>query len=92
MIKIFENEVGYFIMFALIVAQCTVGEWFFFGQAIYLIANIVNVVRDFVLNRPKSDKIKNVSFSAITVSLILIRTKHIWVQIVFLIKYKYLLL
>lgn len=71
--KIFANEIGYFIMAMLIIGQCTVGEWFFFGQGIYLIANSLNVVRDFILERPASDKIKNVSFSAITLGLILIR-------------------
>jgi len=71
--KIFANEIGYSVMAMLIIGQCTVGEWFFFGQGVYLIANIVNVVRDFILKRPNSDKIRNISFSAITLGLILIR-------------------
>lgn len=71
--RIFANEIGYFVMAMLIIGQCTVGEWFFFGQGVYLIANVVNVVRDFILKRPNSDKIRNISFSAITLGLILIR-------------------
>ena len=69
----FENEVGFLIMALLIIGQCTVGEWFFFGQAVYLMANGLNVIRDFVLKRPISDKVKDVCFSAITIGLILIR-------------------
>ena len=71
--KVFENQIGYMVMFLLIIGQCTVGEWFIFGQVIYLIANVSSVVRDFVLRRPNSDKVKNICFSAITVGLILIR-------------------
>lgn len=69
----FENEVGFLIMALLIIGQCTVGELFFFGQAVYLIANGLNVIRDFVLKRPISDKVKDVCFSAITIGLILIK-------------------
>lgn len=70
--KNFEN-LGYLIMGLLILGQCIVGEWFFLGQAIYLIANVIKVVRDFVLGRPASDKVKNIAFVAITVGLICIR-------------------
>lgn len=71
--KFFENQIGFMIMFMLIIGQCTVGEWFFFGQIVYLIANIGSTVRDFVLKRPASDKVKNICFSAITLGLILVR-------------------
>ena len=71
--KFFENQIGFMIMFMLIIGQCTVGEWFFFGQVVYLIANIGSTIRDFVLKRPASDKVKNICFSAITLGLILVR-------------------
>lgn len=71
--KVFENQIGFAVMFLLIVGQCTVGEWFIFGQVVYLIANVGSVVRDFYLKRPLSDKVKNICFSGITVGLILIR-------------------
>ena len=71
--KFYEEYLGYSIMFMLIIAQSVVGEWFLLGQVIYLISNIANVVRDFALARPKADKVKNMSFLAISVGLILIK-------------------
>lgn len=71
--KVFENQIGFAVMFLLIIGQCTVGEWFIFGQVVYLIANVGSVIRDFYLKRPLSDKVKNICFSGITVGLILIR-------------------
>jgi len=71
--KIFTNEVGYLVMALLIMGQCTVGEWFYLGQFVYLFANALNLIRDFILKRPAPDKIKNTAFVAITLGIILIR-------------------
>ena len=73
MTKFWESGMCYLMMVLLIIAQCTVGESFFIGQGIYLIANIGNVIRDFVLKRPVADKVKNVSFTAITMGILMIR-------------------
>lgn len=54
-----------------VVAQCVVGGSFYVGQGCFLIANLVNVGRDFALNRPAADKVKNVTFLAITIGIIL---------------------
>lgn len=54
-----------------VVAQCIVGGSFYFGQGCFLIANTINVIRDFMLKRPAADKIKNVTFWAITIGIIL---------------------
>ena len=70
--KIFTNAV-YMVMMLLIIGHCTVGEWFLFGQCVYLVANALNVLRDFMLKRPTPDKVKNASFLAITIGIILIR-------------------
>ena len=71
--RFFELQIGYSVMFLLIIGQCTVGEWFIFGQLVYLVANVASVIRDFVLQRPHADKVKNICFSAITLGLILVR-------------------
>ena len=66
------DNVGYIVMALLLVGQVTVGWLFIIGQSAYLIGNVLNVVRDFKLNRPKADKIKNVCFTAITFGLIIL--------------------
>ena len=42
------------------------------GQGAYLLGNIINVIRDFKLGRPRADKVKNICFTAITVGLIIL--------------------
>ena len=70
--KAIEN-LQYITLICLIFAQCVVGSNFYFGQIVYLIANVVSVFRTFVLNRPTADKIKDTSCLAITVGLIAFR-------------------
>lgn len=60
----------YVVIVFTIIGQCVVGGSFYFGQGAFLVANTVNVFRDFALNRPAADKIKNVTFWAITVGII----------------------
>ena len=69
--KLWDN-VGFIVMALLLIGQVTVGWIFMAGQGAYLIGNILNVVRDFKLHRPKADKIKNVCFTAITFGLIIL--------------------
>ena len=67
--KFFE-VINYFVLVLLIVGQCIVGADFFAGQFTYLVANIISVVRSFVLHRPVADKIKDCSCLGITTGLI----------------------
>ena len=67
--KFFEF-VGYIVLIALIVGQCTVGSNFMIGQSIYLFANFCAVIRTFILKRPMADKIKECTCMAITMGLI----------------------
>lgn len=53
-----------------IVGQCVIGGFFFLGQGIWLIANIISLIRDFKLNRPYADKVKNATMTAITIGII----------------------
>jgi len=65
-------NMGYLVMGLLLIGQITVGWLFMLGQGAYLVGNVLNVVRDFKLERPASDKVKNVCFTAITAGLIII--------------------
>lgn len=61
---------NYVVLGLLIVGQCTVGSNFMVGQCVYLAANVLAVTRNFVLDRPIADKVKECSCMAITIGLI----------------------
>ena len=69
--KLFEN-LGFIVLMGLIIAQCVIGKWYLVGQGIYLFCNGISVARSFVLKRPKADKVKDISCTAITIGLILL--------------------
>ena len=64
---------NYLVLSLLIVAQCTVGSSFYVGQFLYLSANVLSVVRCFVLKRPVADKVKDFAMLGITTGLLLIK-------------------
>ena len=66
-------DVLYIAMFMTVLGQCVVGNIFYIGQGLFLIANVIYLIRDFKLGRPKADKIKNTLFTAITVGIILMQ-------------------
>ena len=66
------NNMGYLVMALLLVGQVTVGWLFMVGQGAYLVGNALNIVRDFKLGRPASDKVKNICFGAITFGLMVV--------------------
>ena len=68
--KIFEN-LQFVTLVCLIIAQCVVGSNFYIGQFIYLAANTISTVRNFVLQRSVADKVKDLCCLAITIGLIL---------------------
>lgn len=67
--KIFEN-LHYVTLISLIVAQCVVSSNFYVGQGIYLLANVIATSRNFALDRPVPDKIKDCACLGITLGLI----------------------
>ena len=69
--KVWE-AVGYFTLALCIIGQVTVGYFYMFAQVGYLIANILGVVRDFALNLPRANKVRDITFTAITIGLIVI--------------------
>lgn len=54
-----------------IAGQVVVGASFMIAQGIWLAANILALVRDFVLHRPVADKLKNASLTALTAGLMI---------------------
>lgn len=55
-----------------VLGQVIIGWQYYIGQGSFLIANVIYVVRDIKLERPKSDIIKDVIFSGLTISLMVI--------------------
>ena len=55
-----------------VIGQITVGWNFYVGQGGFLVANILYLVRDIKLERPKSEITKDVIFTAITIGLIVV--------------------
>ena len=68
--KFFENTAGYIVLAILIIAQCVIRVSYASGQFLYLAANILAVIRCFVLNRQRADKVKDISCTAITIGLL----------------------
>ena len=68
------ENLQYVTLVLLILGQCTVGSIFYLGQSIYLAANLLSVYRSFLLKRPASDKVKDITCFAITLGLIIIKT------------------
>ena len=53
-----------------IAGQVVIGPMWLLGQVLWLIANIIAVVRDFCLSRPNADKVKDIGLTALTIGLI----------------------
>ena len=70
--KIFEN-LQFVVLVGLIIGQCTVGSNFYIGQFIYLGCNIISTTRNFALDRPLADKVKDCCCLGITIGLILFK-------------------
>ena len=66
------EAVGYTTLALCIFGQITVGYWYIIAQAAYLIANVACVVRDFVLDLPMANKVRDICFTAITTALVVI--------------------
>lgn len=71
--QIFWEIVGYIRLALCIFGQVAIGWFYLLAQFAYLIANITSVVRDFALDLPSANKIKDIVFTAITIALIVIR-------------------
>lgn len=70
--KVWEN-LQYIVLLLLMIGQGVVGNDFYVGQIVYLVANIIATTRSFVLSRPAADKVKDVCCLGLTVVLILFK-------------------
>lgn len=61
--------------------QMFVGVAFFAGQGLWCAANLISVIRDFMLYRPLADIIKDCMMLAITVALIVLRALGLYQEI-----------
>lgn len=65
--------VGYIGLILCVFGQIAVGYLYITAQIAYLIANLSAVARDFALNLPPANKVRDIVFTGITVALIIIR-------------------
>lgn len=62
------------LCFALTVAgQGLVGGFYLVAQFVWLTANVVSLIRNIVLQRPKADKLRDAGLIGLTVTLIVLR-------------------
>ena len=76
--KLWKNDtfweiVGYSTLALCIFGQIAVGYIYMTAQVTYLVANVFSVVRDFALDLPRANKVRDVVFTGITVALIAIK-------------------
>lgn len=69
----FWELIGYITLALCIFGQITVGYWYLLAQFVYLISNVLGVIRDYALNLPRANKVRDFAFTAITLGLIVIR-------------------
>ena len=69
----FWEFIGYFSLVGLIIGQITIGFNFWIGQLAYLIADVVILIRWFAVKQATSDKVKNISMTAICLGVIIIK-------------------
>lgn len=72
MTKLWEQS-AYISLVLCIVGNVAVGYLYLFAQTAYLIANGINLTRDFALNYSMADKVRDSAFLAITIGLIIVR-------------------
>jgi hypothetical protein len=64
--------VGYVLLALAVFGQIAVGYWYLLAQGAFLVSNLLSVLRDFVLDLPRANKVKDICFTAITAALIVI--------------------
>ena len=69
----FWEAIGYLTLALCICGQITVGYIYLLAQFAYLTANGLGIARDFALNLPTANKVRDVVFTAITIGLIIVR-------------------
>lgn len=71
--KIIWEVFGYITLVLCVIGQITVGWIYMFAQCVYLLANIISVVRDIALKLPTANLVKDIAFTGITLALIIVK-------------------
>lgn len=69
----FWEIIGYVALAGTVLGQIVVGYWYLFAQFVFLFCNLSYTIRCFVIGQNTADKVKNITFTAITIGLIIIR-------------------
>ena len=70
--SLFWEIIGYITLALCVIGQIAVGYIYLPAQGMYLVANILSIVRDYALHLPKANKVRDICFTAITAGLIII--------------------
>ena len=65
--------VGYLTIVLAVIGQICVGRYYIWAQSAFLVGNVFSIARDYALKLPRANKVKDFTFAAITVGLILLR-------------------
>lgn len=70
--RVWENAA--ILCFALtVVGQGLVGGLYLVAQGVWLTANIISLIRNIILDRPKADKLRDAGLIGLTIALIILR-------------------
>ena len=65
--------IGYVSLALAVIGQIIVGYTYLIAQGIFLGSNVASVVRDYAIDLPMANKIKDMVFTGITIGLIIVR-------------------
>lgn len=68
--KVWEN-LQYLNLALTIAGQILIGGSYMLGQSVWLVANIIALARDFTLQRPTADKVRDAAMTALTAGLMI---------------------
>ena len=68
--EVWEN-LQYLNLALTIAGQIFVGGSYMLGQSVWLVANVIALARDFTLQRPTADKVRDAAMTALTAGLII---------------------
>lgn len=74
--EIFWEVMGYVTLALCVIGQIAVGYIYIPAQIAYLAANVIGVIRDFAVQLPTANKVKDMVFTGITIGLIVIYFVH----------------
>ena len=68
--KVWEN-LQYLNLALTIAGQVIIGGSYLLGQSVWLVANIIALARDFTLQRPTADKVRDAAMTALMAGLMI---------------------